>query len=322
MTPSAANDAVPRTKTPTHGGSVAVIMLTVNQRDATLRALDSLPPADRVRCHVLVWDNGSTDGTGRAVGERFPGVHVHEHHSNLGVASGRNAAAAYAIERFAPTHLLFVDNDLVFTPGFIDALFEPFTEESRLGQTQAKLRSLTTPELINDGGGCCISFWRGRTRPVGFGEVDRGQYDTRAPCVSCGGAMMVRVDVFQELGGFDSAFDPFGPEDLDFSLRLQKQGYRALYVPRAMAYHEVTHTFGGGNYTSQYARVKAQHWLRFLGRHGSRLEKIGFAVIGLPLIVLRMALREGRRGNVAALIGSVTGVLGSLNRSDSSASDR
>jgi GT2 family glycosyltransferase len=45
--------------------------------------------------------------------------------------------------------------------------------------------------------------------------------------------MMVRADIFQQLNGFDPLFGPFGPEDLDFSLRLQKAGYLALYIPQA-----------------------------------------------------------------------------------------
>jgi GT2 family glycosyltransferase len=284
-------------------------MLTVNQRDKTCRALESLDAADRLAAHVLVWDNGSTDGTVDEVRTRFPEVHVHRNSVNLGVASGRNAAAALAMQLWTPTHLLFVDNDLVFTPGFVAALLEPFAGDARLGQTQAKLRFLDAPEQINDGGGCEISFWRGRTEPVGKYEIDRGQYDQPAPCVACGGAMMVRADVFRELGGFDPVFDPFGPEDLDFSLRLQKRGYTARYIPRAMAYHEVSHTFGGHTYSEQYARVKARNWLRFLRRHAPPLQKAGFVFVGVPLIALRMAIREGRKGNVGALLGSVRGLL-------------
>jgi GT2 family glycosyltransferase len=294
--------------------AVAVIMLTFNQREITLRALSSFTPAERASASILLWDNGSTDGTVDSVRRQFPEVQTHYSDTNLGVASGRNAAAALAMRLFEPTHLLFLDNDLVMTPGFIAALVNAFARDPRVGQAQAKLRSLQNPDRINDGGGCRISFWRGRTRPVGHDEVDRGQFDTPRSCVACGGAMMVRTEVFRDLGGFDSAFDPFGPEDLDFSLRLQKQGYRALYVPQAMAYHEVSHTFGGGQYTAHYARVKAQHWLRFLGRHGSPLEKVGFALLGAPLIVLRMAIREGRKGNPGALLGSAVGVFKGLAR--------
>ena len=297
--------------------TIAVVMLTHNQRDTTLRALASFTPAERAHANFVLWDNGSTDGTIEAVRARFPDVHVHWSESNLGVASGRNAGAALATELFRPDMFLFLDNDMVVAPGFIGALHQPFEANPQLGQVQAKLRSLQQPHLLNDGGGCRIRFWLGRTEPVGHNDVDRGQFDIPAPCICCGGAMMVRADVFRELGGFDTAFDPFGPEDLDFSLRLQRSGYKAMYIPQAMAYHQVSHTFEGGGYTSRYAYLKAQHWLQFLRRHGSLPQKVAFATVGAPLIIGRLAIRELRRGNAAALIASARGVLSGLKRSQS-----
>jgi GT2 family glycosyltransferase len=289
---------------------VAVVMLTMNQRDKTLRALESIR-ADDPGLKIVLWDNGSTDGTLDAVTRAFPEVKAHRHPENLGVASGRNAAARLAMSQFEPTHLLFLDNDLVLTPGFSAALLEPFRDPG-VGQTQAKLLYLHDPQRINDGGGCRINFWLGRTDPVGFREIDRGQCNEVAPCVSCGGAMMVRADLFTRLGGFDSLFDPFGPEDIDFSLRLQAAGFRALYMPRALAYHEVSHTYEGGDYTAIYARSKARHWLRFLGRHVTPLQKLGFMLVGTPLIALRMTFRELARGNPGALVGSARGLFEAL----------
>ena len=89
----------------------------------------------------------------------------------------------------------------------------------------------------------------------------------------------------------------------------------ALYTPSALAYHEVGHTYGGGRYTEDYARVKARNWLRFLGRHGSISEKVGFFLIGVPLILIRLVWREVRRGNVGALTGSAAGVVESFRGS-------
>ena len=285
---------------------VAVAMLTVDQRETTLRALRSF--GDEIsRLNLLVWDNGSSDGTVEAIAAEFPNVAVHHHPENLGVASGRNAAAARAVELFSPTHILFLDNDMVVTPGFVEALLEPFAASPELGQTQAKLLYLDEPNRINECGGCRINFWLGVTDPVGFKQIDRGQCDEAAPCISCGGAMMVRADVFTELGGFDSIFDPFGPEDLDFSLRLQESGYKAMYVPTALAYHEVNHTFEGGDYTAKYARSKAKHWLRFLKRHGTPFQKAGFAMVGVPWIGGKLVIRELLRGNPGAIFGSVRG---------------
>jgi hypothetical protein len=282
-------------------------MLTINQREKTLRALASFSTVTTPRFELLLWDNGSKDGTVEAVRQQFPEVRVHHHPTNLGVASGRNAAAALAISHFNPTHLLFIDNDMIVTPNFVSALFAPFAEDSRLAQTQAKLRFLNDPLRLNDGGGCRIQFWVGRTRPVGFGEIDEGQYDKPTRCISCGGAMMVRRDVFEKLDGFDTGFDPFGPEDLDFSLRCYQHGYYALYVPQALAYHEVSHSFEGAIYSERYARNKARHWLLFLRRHATLREQLGFMFVGAPYRLIRMALREGHKGNWAALRGSLRG---------------
>lgn len=296
---------------------VAVIILTYNQREVTLRCLASLRQAGDPSFHVLVWDNGSSDGTAGAVRQAYPEVLVHEHPDNLGVGSGRNAAAALARQHFAPTHLLFLDNDIVVAPGFVRELLAPFRDDPMLGQVQSKLRLLNEPTRLNDGGGCRIEWWWGRTAPVGFGEVDEGQHDYPVPCVACGGAMMVLADRFYELGGFDSIFDPFGPEDLDFSLRLQAAGYKALYVPAAMGYHEVSHTFGKG-YTQEYARTKSRHWLRLMRRHASVTDWAGFLLLGVPTALLRMTVREARRGNLRALLGTVRGVFdGSTSRSTS-----
>jgi GT2 family glycosyltransferase len=287
---------------------VGVIILTMNQRDRTLKCLDSLQAKEGPPFQIVLWDNGSQDGTAEAVHEAFSQVLVHHHPSNLGVASGRNAGAELAIKTFDPTHLLFLDNDMLVEPGFVGALMKPFTEDDRVGQTQAKLRFMHNRDLLNDGGGARINFLLWQITPVGYGEVDRGQHDTIQECVACGGAMMVRTDVFQELGGFDSTFDPFGPEDLDFSLRLQKAGYQALYVPQAVAYHVVSHTFGEG-YSEDYARHKSRHWFTFMRRHASPIQQFGFFMLGAPYLALRVMVREGRKGNLGAFRGLLRGIL-------------
>ena len=130
--------AEPRTKAAV---SVAVVMLTFNQRDTTLRALGSFTPEERASAHFLLWDNGSSDGTIEAVRRHFPEVHTHLSERNLGVASGRNAGAALAMQLFQPTHLLFLDNDLVMTPGFIGALLNAFKKrpEARTGAGETSL---------------------------------------------------------------------------------------------------------------------------------------------------------------------------------------
>ena len=291
-----------------HHNTVVVLILTYNQKDKTLECLGSLLSDEHMPFTVLVWDNGSQDGTIDAVHDAFPDVLTHYSESNLGVAGGRNAAAQLAIHEFEATHILFLDNDILVEDGFVTALHEPFEADQTIGQTQSKLRYMHDRNLINDGGGARISFVFWRVDPVGVREPDRGQYDTPHPCISCGGAMMVRSDVFQQLNGFDPVFGPFGPEDLDFSLRLQKAGYKAMYIPKAVGYHQVNHTFGRG-YSEEYAQHKSHHWLLFMRRHASLPQKIAFYLLGAPVLAVQVLIREARRGNLRAIRGLIHGLL-------------
>jgi GT2 family glycosyltransferase len=244
-----------------------------------------------------------------AVREAFSGVLAHHHPENLGVALGRNAGAKMAMSTFDPKYLLFLDNDLVLQSGYLAAMVQTLDTEPTVGQVQSKLLYLDEPNRINDGGGCHINFWLGRTKPVGFRQIDRGQCDQPAPCVSCGGSMMVRAGLFSDLGGFDGLFNPFGPEDLDFSLRLQKRGFKALYDPRAVALHEVGHTYDRATGCAKtYARSRTEVWLRFLHRHGTPAQRAGFFVFGTPLFVGRLVYRELSRRSFGAAVDSLRGM--------------
>jgi O-antigen biosynthesis protein len=296
----------------THASKLVIIMLTVNQREKTIKALQSFRAVSSPTFELLLWDNGSRDGTVDAVRETFPEVIVHYHPTNLGAAAGRNAAAKLALEKFRPSHLLFIDNDMTVTPNCLGALLMPFKDDTRLAQTTGKILVPNGNGQLNDAGGCRIQFWLGRTQPVGCGEIDRGQYDKPTRCVP-GGFTLVRTDVFQQVGGFDPLFDPYGYEDLDFSLRISKAGYYALYVPDAVAYHEVSQTFEGGNYTEKYVSQKAKNWFLFMSRHASATEQLGFIFWGAPYRLIRAVIRETRNGNFRALVGVPRGLLDFLN---------
>jgi GT2 family glycosyltransferase len=308
--------AVPRSSDPSSsparlvhepGEGIAVVMLTMNQCDKTVRCLSSFGKVTSPPHRIILWDNGSRDGTVETVRKLFPDVLTHHSPTNLGVASGRNAGAALAIERFSPSHLLFIDNDMIVAPDFISALFAPFsTGDSALAQTSAKIKFMDDEHYLYSAGGSRVRFWLGETKPIGHGERDDGQHDRPKHCIAQGGAMLVRTDVFQQLGGFDPAFNPYGPEDLDFALRARQAGYYSLYIPQAVVFHERSQTFEDGRYTERYASNKAQKWFLFMNRHATWMQRLGFYLIGAPFLLTRTLIREGRKGNFAAVKGLIS----------------
>jgi hypothetical protein len=298
--------------------SIAVIILTMNQCQKTLRCLESLAGVLNPTHHIVLWDNGSEDGTAAWVRERFPSVTVIHHPCNAGVASGRNMAAKTAIEAFHPGFLFFMDNDMTVTPGVLEALLDPFRQHKKLAQTTGKILDMDNPDRIYGAGGNRIRFWLGDTRHVGYGEIDKGQYNQPHRCIPSGGCMLVRTDIFQQLGGFDPCFDPYGPEDLDFGLKVIQVGYYGEYVPEAIVFHESKpgRTFEGGQYTEKFATLRVQHWLTFMKRHASFLDKLGFILIGVPYLLGSFIVRQARRKKLISSIkglfrGTIKAVFGS-----------
>jgi GT2 family glycosyltransferase len=121
--------------------------------------------------------------------------------------------------------------------------------------------------------------------------------------------MMIRSEVFRDVGGFDLIFNPYGPEDLDFVFRVRKAGWRTRYVADSVIYHELlpSRTFEKGSYSEIYARNRVRHWLIFLGRHGSVLQKLVFWVFTAPLLLLRVVFRELLSGNSKGIAGLFKG---------------
>ena len=293
------------------GTHVVAIVLTVDQRENTLRCLQSLRTVSWPGFEIVVWDNGSTDGTGDAVRLQFPEVHYHWHADNLGAAGGRNAGVEFAKSELdqAASEYLFMDNDTVVTPDFLANLARPMLDDARVGQTAAKVMFLRRPEVINMAGGSDIRFWRGSTRACGYDELDRGQHDNSVDCIAPTCCTLVRAQAFDDVKGFDTAFDPYGLEDLDLSARIVEAGYRCVYAPEAVIYHDPTQTFGGGRYTAEYAKKKAENWRRFLSRHGAWHQKILFYTVGAPYAAAATIFRELRRGNFSAIAGLLRGAI-------------
>jgi GT2 family glycosyltransferase len=78
----------------------------------------------------------------------------------------------------------------------------------------------------------------------GFGKIDEGQYEKEEYVFgACAGAGIYRRELFESVGLFDEDFFIFS-EDVDLNLRSQLNGWRALYLPKAIVYHWGTATVG------------------------------------------------------------------------------
>ena len=85
--------------------------------------------------------------------------------------------------------------------------------------------------------GVTISATGRRETGLERGEYDQGQHDEVREVLAVNTAgMLVRREVLEQLGGFDTEL-PLFATDIDFGWRAAAAGHRTLVVPQAVAFH-------------------------------------------------------------------------------------
>jgi GT2 family glycosyltransferase len=127
-----------------------------------------------------------------------------------------------------------------------------------------------------------------------------------------GFAVLARREALLAVGGLDERYNPYGWEEVDFSLRVRRAGYSIRYVPAAVAYH-AGGTPGRGRAVPAYDRGKSANYLRLMRAHATPLEWAGF-VLSLPVRAVRVLFRQLTRGEWRAAGARMRGFLEGLRR--------
>ena len=99
-----------------------------------------------------------------------------------------------------------------------------------------KLKDLSDRRVVREAG---ITMDRAGRRLTGVepGEIDQGQHDgSRAVLAVSSAGMLVRRDVWNQLGGFDPNL-PLFRDDIDFCWRAHAAGYEVRVITDAVVYH-------------------------------------------------------------------------------------
>lgn len=209
---------------------------------------------------VVLADNGSTDGSVEAAAAAG-GVTVVRTGGNLGFGGGANAGI-----RALPTDVSWVlvcNPDLVFEPGAIAELLGAIRRWPRAAafgpqlQTEQGLPYPSARELpsVGRGIGHALLGWWWPTNPWTKAYRRDHEIPAERPAGWLSGAcLLLRRDVFVELGGFDERYFMYF-EDVDLGDRLGRAGWQNVYVPTAV----VTHVGGHSTKANGAAMTKAHH---------------------------------------------------------------
>ena len=196
---------------------------------ACMRAIAAHPPAAGIE--IIVVDDASPDDS-RARLSQIAGIHLHARDSNGGFIAACNNGAALACGEY----LVFLNNDTVPQPGWLDALLGTFDTHTDAGLVGAKL--VYPDGRLQEAGGVVFADGSGWNYGRHEDSTDcRFNYLRDADYLS-GAAIAIPRTLFQQFGGFDVRFAPAYYEDTDLAFAVRAAGLRVLYQPQAVVMHD------------------------------------------------------------------------------------
>jgi GT2 family glycosyltransferase len=231
---------------------VFVLILNYNGRELTIECVDSVLRSRYPHTTVVVIDNGSGDGSVAALKERFGDrIVVLENRANLGYSRGFNVGLKYAFEENGADYCLVMNNDTVLDPASIEAMVAAAGRDPMIGFVTGKVFFYDQPNILQTVGKMEDPVrWNGEH--IGFGEVDRGQYDEVAERVFADDIFtLVRKRLYEEVGGYSSLFFLQG-EEYDWQARAKAHGYKIVFTPHARLWHKVSMTLGRNSAKKAY----------------------------------------------------------------------
>ena len=252
--------------------SISIIVPVFNKWPITrgcLEAVWATVPREH-NIEVIVSDDASTDDTALALASMAmtePRLKVLRNEKNLGFVESCNRAAAAATGDI----LVFLNNDTVPLPGWLEPLVRTFTQFPDVGAVGGKL--LSPDGSLQEAGG--IVFADGSACHFGRGESNAMKhlfdYVRQVDYVS-GALLATPRKLFADLGGFDPDFAPGYYEDTDYCFRLREQGYGIYYQPEAVIVHLEGATAGTDHATGM-KRYQEINRRRFRMRHAAALRE-------------------------------------------------
>ncbi|MEZ2121512.1 MULTISPECIES: glycosyltransferase family 2 protein [unclassified Corynebacterium] len=219
--------------------------------------LRSVPAASSRDLHIILADNGSTDGVPEKAAEEWGNVELVRTGGNLGYGSAINVAARILRDRreagkVDPEFLLVVNPDVTFDPGSIDELLDCAGRHPQAGSVGPKIRqpdggtypsARAVPTLRNGIGHALFSgFWPGNPWTAAY-RADADMDTERPAGWLSGSCLLLRWEAFDEIGGFDERYFMY-MEDVDLGDRLGRSGWENIYCPTAQIEHDQGHSAG------------------------------------------------------------------------------
>jgi GT2 family glycosyltransferase len=256
---------------------LSIVVPTHDTREITLRCLAALEPWATQGTEIVLADDGSKDGTAKAVKERYPTVRILRAEAAQGFTHSANRGVAEAKGEL----LLLLNSDTEVEAATLPRLFEAFEADPKLGAAGAVLLNPDgSPQwsggkeptflwlfLLTSGLGGVLARLPGYRRLHPLDAEARTTVDWVT-----GAAMAIPRQAWEAVGPLDTRYR-FYAQDLDFCVQLRNAGWHVAIARGFRVMH-----LGGATIGRDAGATRSAHpgllWADLLAwaekRHGTQ----------------------------------------------------
>lgn len=227
---------------------IGILIVNFNNMEHLLPLFTSILNQSHKRYHIYFLDNKSTDGSKEFAVNTMDSLCLPytsiSSEINLGFAGGNNLAAKYALKAGCDS-VLCLNPDMILQMYFIDVLETILFSNEKIGAAGPLI--LFPDGHIQEFGGD-INFSSYQVIKHYSGQDSGKTFENLQPIKEVdflsGGAILIKSTVIEQVGLWEERYFMYGDE-IDFSFRLKKSGYKMLVTSSAITTH--THNWKNEN---------------------------------------------------------------------------
>jgi O-antigen biosynthesis protein len=257
---------------------VSIVILNFNKANLTIECLESIwEHTCEYRYEIIVVDNGSRDEEIEKLAAFQGAYKLVKLAVNRYFGEGNNIGAELAKGEF----LVFMNNDVTVTPGWLSPLMNVFEVHSDCGVAGPKF-------LYPDGGlqeaGALLDEDGGAVQIGKFQDPRDPRFNkSRVVDYVSAATVLMRKTVFEDVLGFDFIYEPAYYEDVDLCLKIGSIGLKTYYIAESCVVHHENATTSDPSHGLQLNTIVecnrqkfVKRWKEYLttGRHSPVQEAV------------------------------------------------
>jgi len=231
---------------------VSIIMLTFNQKETTIKCIESLKRNTEADYELIIVDNGSNDGTREylnGIKKEQDNIKLIFNEKNIGFAKANNQGIVLAEGEY----ILLLNNDVLLTKGWLNRLIACAESDPEIGVVGPCTNKAVGQQVVD----VQIEMEDQLIQKYAYMQLMKNAGNWFETHRIIGFCMIIKKEVIERVGMLDERFGPGGFEDYDFCLRVKQAGYKVMIASDVFIYH-----IGGQGYSNNdldYDKLRHQN---------------------------------------------------------------